>query len=207
MDTTRDQAPATPRSPGNPGTPGAPRLGRYEIDTGSSTVSFRTRHLFGLAPVRGTFAVRAGTVDVAEPLSGSRIYAEVEAASFRTRSRQRDRNVGSAAFLDTHAFPVMTFRSGRIAGPDLTGAASRPGRGPGAGTGASTGTGIVAGLLTVRDVTRPVSLTVRQTSVSRDSFTVRASTRIDRFEFGVTASRGLAGRYLDLTLEVRCVRR
>ena len=36
-----------------------------------------------------------------------------------------------------------------------------------------------------------------------ESFTVRAAARIDRTEFGVTASRGLAGRYLDLTLEVR----
>ena len=34
----------------------------------------------------------------------------------------------------------------------------------------------------------------------------RASTRIDRTEFGVTAYRGVAGRYLDITVEVRCVR-
>ena len=30
--------------------------------------------------------------------------------------------------------------------------------------------------------------------------------RIDRTEFGVTAQRGLAGRYLDLSVEARCVR-
>ena len=34
----------------------------------------------------------------------------------------------------------------------------------------------------------------------------RASTRIDRTEFGVAAYRGVAGRYLDMTVEVRCVR-
>jgi hypothetical protein len=34
----------------------------------------------------------------------------------------------------------------------------------------------------------------------------RASARIDRTEFGLTAYRGLAGRYLDMTMEVRCVR-
>jgi hypothetical protein len=33
----------------------APQLGRHEIDTSGSTITFRTRHLFGLAPVRGTF--------------------------------------------------------------------------------------------------------------------------------------------------------
>ena len=32
---------------------GDPRPGRYEIDTSCSAVTFRTRHLFGLAPVRG----------------------------------------------------------------------------------------------------------------------------------------------------------
>ena len=30
-----------------------PRPGRYEIDTSCSAVTFRTRHVFGLAPVRG----------------------------------------------------------------------------------------------------------------------------------------------------------
>ena len=39
------------------------------------------------------------------------------------------------------------------------------------------------------------------------SFTASGTVRVDRTEFGVTAMRGLAGRYLDLTLEVRCVRR
>jgi hypothetical protein len=44
------------------------------------------------------------------------------------------------------------------------------------------------------------------TGVSPGSFTARATVRIDRYDFGLTASRGLAGRYLDVTVEVRCVR-
>ena len=39
------------------------------------------------------------------------------------------------------------------------------------------------------------------------SLDARASTRIDRTEFGVTAYPGLAGRYLDMSLEVQCVRK
>jgi hypothetical protein len=31
-----------------------PQLGRYAIDRRASTVTFRSRHLFGLAPVHGT---------------------------------------------------------------------------------------------------------------------------------------------------------
>lgn len=161
-----------------------PQLGHYRIDPNQSAVTFRTRHLFGLAPVRGTFAIKAGTVDIAEPLAASGIYAEIETASFRTRSSQRDRSVLSPSFLDAGRYPVLTFRSGPI----------------------DAETQVVTGTLTVRDVTRPVRLSVARCVVSRQSFTARATTRIDRTEFGITASRGLAGRYLDMTVEVQCVR-
>jgi polyisoprenoid-binding protein YceI len=160
-----------------------PRLGRYEIDTSSSTVTFRTRHLFGLGPVRGAFGISAGTIDVAEPLAESGISAQIETASFRTGNDQRDGAVRSARFLDAGQYPVMSFISQGLDGPAL------------------------AGALTVRDVTRPVSLSVELSAVSPRSFTARATTRIDRTEFGVTAARGLAGRYLDVTLEVQCVRK
>ena len=160
-----------------------PHLGRYEIDTARSTVTFRTRHLFGLAPVRGRFAIRGGTVDIAEPLAASAVRAEIDAASFRTRNPQRNASVRSARLLDVARHPVITFTSEGVDGQELTGA------------------------LTVRGVTRPVTLSVEPPAVSAGSFTVRATTRIDRTEFGVTAYRGLAGRYLDLTVEVQCVRK
>jgi polyisoprenoid-binding protein YceI len=160
-----------------------PQLGRYEIDTGHSTVTFRTRHLFGLAPVRGTFAIRSGTIDVAEPRAGSAAYAEIEAASFRTGNGQRDEAVRSARLLDAGRHPLITFRSENIAQSELTGA------------------------LTVCGITRPVSLTVELADVSPRSFTARAVTRVDRTEFGVTAYRGLAARHLEVSLDVRCVRR
>jgi polyisoprenoid-binding protein YceI len=169
MQAKRDHAPATPR------------LGRYEIDISCSTVTFRTRHLFGLLPVRGTFTIRTGTIDVAEPLTDSSIRVEIETVSFRTGNGQRDGHVRSAGFLDAGRHPVMTFVSERVDGTTVT------------------------GTLTVRDVARPVSLSIEQSAVSARSFTARATTRIDRTEFGVTASRGLAGRHLDVSLELKCV--
>ena len=167
----------------SPVAPATPQPGRYEIDTTRSAVMFRTRHMFGLAPVRGSFAIRAGTVEVAGPLTDPGIYAEIEAASFRTGNAQRDSNVRSARLLNAGQHPVITFRSERMDGPALT------------------------GTLTVRDVTRPVSLSIEQSAVSSGSFTARAAMRIDRTAFGVSAYRGLAGRYLDMTVEVRCVRK
>ena len=159
-----------------------PRPGRYEIDTSCSAVTFTTRHLFGLAPVRGSFAIRAGTVEVAEPLAGSGVYVQIDPASFRTGNGQRDDNVRSEGLLDTDRYPVITFRSEGVDSSALT------------------------GTLTVRNVTMPVTLSIEHAAVTTGSFNARASTRIDRTEFGVTAYRGLAGRYLDMTIEVRCVR-
>jgi polyisoprenoid-binding protein YceI len=170
MQTTTDHAATTPQ------------LGRYEIDASRSAVRFRTRHLFGLAPVKGTFAIAAGTIGVTEPLSGSAIRADIDAASFHTGNWPRDRAVRSARFLDTKRHPVMTFAAERVEGQTIT------------------------GTLTACGVTRPVTLLIEHSEVEPRSFTVRASTRIDRTDFGVTASRGLAGRYLDLTMEIWCAR-
>ena len=61
-------------------------------------------------------------------------------------------------------------------------------------------------MLTVRGTTRPVTLTIIDCQVARGSFTARAAVRIDRTEFGITAARGLAARYLNLTVEVQCTR-
>ncbi|WP_199429542.1 YceI family protein [Qaidamihabitans albus] len=170
MNTKRDHGTATPQ------------LGRYEIDTSNSAVTFRSRHLFGLMPVRGTFAIRTGTVDVAEPLACSSVHVEIETASFHTGNERRDSDVRSARFLDTHRHPVLTFVAEHVDARTI------------------------AGTLTALGVTRPVDLSVEQFDVSPGAFTARATTRIDRTEFGVTAARGLAGRHLDVSLAVKCVR-
>jgi polyisoprenoid-binding protein YceI len=163
--------------------PVAPPAGQYEIDASRSAVTFRTRHLFGLAPVRGSFAIRAGSIDVAAPVTESRVHVEIEAASFHTGNPQRDGAVRSPRLLDAGHCPVLVFTSGRADGAALT------------------------GTLTVRDVTVPVSLLVEQIVIAPDSFTARGTVRIDRAAFGVTAYRGLASRYLDMTVEVRAVPR
>ena len=66
---------------------------------------------------------------------------------------------------------------------------------------------VLPGMLTVRGVTRPVSLLIEQIAVTPESFTADGTMHIDRAEFGVTAYRGLADRYLGLTVQVRCVRK
>ncbi|MFF0204276.1 YceI family protein [Streptomyces sp. NPDC005017] len=159
-----------------------PRPGDYTIDTDRSSLSFRSRHLFGLLPVHGTFGLRVGTVEVTAPPDTSRVRVAVEAASFTTGHARRDTDVRSARFLDADRYPLITFVSDRLLGTT------------------------VSGTLTVREVSRPVGLEIESSEVFADAFTLRAVTRVDRTDFGVTAARGLAGRRLDITLEVRCVR-
>jgi polyisoprenoid-binding protein YceI len=161
-----------------------PSLGHYDIDSSNSVGQFRTRHMFGLGPVRGMFAIVSGAVDLAEPLAESAIWAEIDSASLTTANPQRDATVRSPRLLNSRQFPAITFRNGRV----------------------QAGGATMSGELTVREVTRPVTLTVRQIARTGAWLTVTAITRIDRTEFGVTAMRGLAGRYLDIALEVRCVR-
>lgn len=160
-----------------------PRLGRYTIDTDRSSITFRSRHFLGLLPVKGTFAIRSATIEVAEPLSESSLRVEVDATSFRTGNRQRDAQVRSARFLDTSRHPLITFVADSV---ELT---------------------AVSGALTVRDVTRSATLTIVHSENSPESFRIRATTRIDRDDFGITAYRLMAGHHFDLTLEVTCVHR
>jgi polyisoprenoid-binding protein YceI len=159
-----------------------PRLGCYEIDTSASRVTFKTRHMFGLGPVTGSFTIRGGTVDITEPLTGSAIHAEIDASAFETGNRGRDTTVRSARLLDVAKYPAITFQSDRIDDTTVTGA------------------------LTVGKVTRIVRLQIEALAVAGASFAARGTVRIDRTDFGLTAMRGLAGRHLDLTVEVQCVR-
>lgn len=48
----------------------APPAGRYIIDSSTSTVTFVTKHMFGVGKVRGRFAVVRGTVVVADRVEG-----------------------------------------------------------------------------------------------------------------------------------------
>ena len=166
-----------------------PRAGRYAIDNQGSTIAFKSRHLFGLAPVRGTMAIRRGLVEVADPISDSSVQVEIDTTSFHTGSPHRDGDVRSARFLDAARYPSMRFTSERLDH--------------------SEGRWRLIGTLLVRDVVRPVSLAIERSAVqpgTARSFVVCASTRIDRTDFGLTAARGMAGRHLDLSLRILGVR-
>ncbi|WP_026065733.1 YceI family protein [Actinoalloteichus spitiensis] len=160
--------------------------GAYTIDPTRSEITFRTRALWGLLGVRGTFSVDSGTVEVGAPVTASTVEAVVSAASFSSGIAQRDEHVRSSDYLDVVNHPSIVFASDRFEWSGSRGA--------------------LHGQLTVRGVTRPVSLDVIGVTGGEREFTARATTRIDRFDFEVTTGRGMTGRTLQLTLDVVATR-
>lgn len=73
----------------------APPAGRYAIDPAGSSVTFATKHMFGLGKVRGRLKVTRGVITIADPPEDSRVEAEVSASSFSTRNLMRDPQVRS----------------------------------------------------------------------------------------------------------------
>src|SRR5258705_741516 len=92
----------------------APPAGRYAIDPAGSSVTFVTKHMFGLGKVRGRLTVTRGMITIADPPEDSRVEAEVSAASFSTRNLMRDPQVRSRLFLDVRLHPAISFRSASI---------------------------------------------------------------------------------------------
>jgi polyisoprenoid-binding protein YceI len=161
----------------------APTLGTYRIEPGESTIEFVTRHIFGLAPVRGTFTLRAGVVHVAEPVEASMVRATIDARSFDTGNAARDDTVRSPRFLDTAAHPDITFVAKDV-GPNQ----------------------VLRGTLTVRGRGEPLEVRIDEVRVLGHRLQLRASAEVDRYAWGVTASKGLTGRRLRFTLSLVATR-
>ncbi|MFF3403445.1 YceI family protein [Streptomyces sp. NPDC002659] len=164
-----------------------PAPGQYAIDVPHSEITFTTKHMFGLSTVRGSFRLRGGTVSLADPLTGSRVDAVADAASFDTGNKNRDRQVLSKALLDTAGYPDIAFTS---TGAELD----------------EAGAWALPGLLTAHGVRAPVTFTVARAEVDGDEIAVEATATVDRYAHGVTKLKGVAGRHLRLTATVRARR-
>ncbi len=157
-----------------------PAAGRYRIDPDGSSVAFRTRHMFGLAAVSGTMRVVSGEITLDPAVPQASVVAAISASSFSTGQKKRDEDVKKKKFLNAATYPEFTFRAGR-----LTEAQNQ---------------WTVTGELTVRGVTKPVTLAIESVELAGQGFVARATTRIDRYAFGVTAAKGMAARYLDIVM-------
>jgi polyisoprenoid-binding protein YceI len=120
----------------------------YTIDKAHSEATFQVRHL--LTKVRGHFADFDGTIsfDDGEPERSSVRFA-VRTASIDTNEPSRDRHLRSDDFFASDRFPTMTFESTRVERRD--------------------GDRFdVTGKLTIRDVTRQITLPVTFLGKAKD---------------------------------------
>jgi polyisoprenoid-binding protein YceI len=117
-----------------------PAPGRWQIDPGHTEAAFIGRH-FMLTKVRGRFTGVTGTIVVAEEPAESTAEVTIDMASVQSGSQARDDHLRSPDFFDTARHPAATF-SGRAARWQGT-------------------RGLLAGELTIRGITRPVTLQAR----------------------------------------------
>jgi polyisoprenoid-binding protein YceI len=157
--------------------------GRYRIDPDQSSIGYSGKHMFGLGTVHATFSIRDGDLHVADPVTASSATVTVDAGSFSSSSARRDRDVRSKGLLDVATYPEITFASDRV----------RP-----------SGHGwLVSGTVTAHGRGVPVEVQVDAVTEEGAGFRVRGRAQhLDRTAFGVTGSRGLVGRYLDLEVDV-----
>ena len=141
--------------------------GSWTLDASRSAIGLRSRSMWGLAPVKGTFreVTGSGTVAADGQVSGT---VTVTAASVDTKIAKRDTHLRSADFFDTGNHPHITFRVERIT-PSRQGVT-------------------VTGALTVRDRTRPVTFDATISAADRDEVWLDAEVQVNRADFGLTWS-------------------
>jgi polyisoprenoid-binding protein YceI len=164
-----------------------PAPGRWQIDPGHTEVAFIGRH-FMLTKVRGRFTGVTGVITVAEEPGESTAEVTIDMASVESGNQARDDHLRSADFFDATGHPAATF-TGRAAGWQGT-------------------RGTLAGQLTIRGITRPVTLAVEYLGHATDPwggqraiFTAEAT--LNREDWGLTWNMPLDNGGLLVSKEIR----
>ncbi len=169
----------------------------WQIDKAHSDIHFTVRHMV-ITKVRGRFLKWDGTLAIDEQdWSKSRVDIAIDAASISTNDEKRDGHLKSADFLDAEKFPKVTFKSTKIA--------------PAGGDKLN-----VTGDLTIRDVTKPVTIAVERLGKAKDPWgnnkiAFNGKLTIERDEFGakwnqVLETGGvLVGKEVEIDLELQAI--
>ena len=172
--------------------------GTWTLDPSHSRLGFAARHAM-VATVRGSFQDVSGSLrlDAADAVRSS-AEVTIQAASIDTGVADRDAHLRSGDFLDVERFPTLRFRSTSV-------------RADGADD------YVLSGELTIRDVTRPVEISISHLGASTDPFgNLRAGfegeTVIRRKDFGLTWNVALetggflVGDKIKITLDVSAIK-
>jgi polyisoprenoid-binding protein YceI len=144
----------------------------WKIDTAHSTAEFKVRHMM-ISNVTGTFTGLSGVLNLDETdYTHSTVEVSIPAAKVRTADGTLDAHLQNEDFFDVEKSPTLTFKSTNIV---------------------STGSHNyeVTGELTIRGVTKPVTLSVNDVSgPSTDPWGnqrigLSGSARVNRKDFGL----------------------
>lgn len=166
----------------------------YEIDPAHTQTMFSVGR-FGFTSILGVFGQAQGAIvlDEANPAASS-VTASVTTASLWTSDATRDEHVRSPRWLNAAAAPAITFQSTAVT---VTG----------------EGTAQVAGDLTINNVTRPVTLTVRLNKIGQNPASPRRTAgftitgKISRRDFGLTTAPALIGDEVGIHIETLALER
>ena len=164
----------------------------YRVDPDLTSAQFAVSHL-GLSTQRGHFGRTRGTIALNPEAHTGRIDFIVDASSIDTGWAARDAFLRGEDMFDTARYPVVRFRSTRLAfdGSRLVG---------------------VSGELTMHNATRPVELHVarldcgRDPDSGRDGCGAEVDTTIKRSDFGMRYALGIVGDDISLSFQVTAFR-
>jgi polyisoprenoid-binding protein YceI len=169
--TTLADAGITPTIPYDEKAMKAAESGTYSFDKAHSFIGFKVKHM-GLIDVPGYFRDFTGTVnyDAADPAKSS-VEFTAKVTSVDTGHEGRNAHLRRADFFDEPTYPEMTFKSSKV---------EKKGNG-----------WIVSGDLTMRGVTKPVSIPFEITGFvpggerAGAKIGITGETTINRRDFGV----------------------
>lgn len=158
-----------------------PKAGTWTFAPAQTEIGFVARKL-RVSKVRGHFEKFDGTVVFADDPAKTQITLSMETASIDTNDEKRDGHLKSPDFFDAEHFPTITFKSRSVE--------------------ADGANWTVVGDLTIKDVTKPVTLEVeylgtQPTPWGFEQAVFTAETEINREEWGLTWNSALeAGGFL-----------
>jgi polyisoprenoid-binding protein YceI len=159
----------------------------YTADPAHSSVNFTIRHFFSEVPGRFTKFEATLTVD-RDNLEKSSVEAVIQVPSVDTAEPKRDAHLQKPEFFDAAKFPTMTFKSTswKKSGDD---------------------TYDVTGDLTIKGTTKPAVLKVQSLGFGPGMQGAmlsgwKATTTVNRDDFGVSAFPKVVGAEVNITINV-----
>ncbi len=147
-------------------------MAQWTLDTAHSEIEFKVKHMM-ISTVKGSFQDFGVTVDNAsDKLDNGQVVVDIKTESINTKNEQRDQHLKSGDFFDASSFPEIKFVSTSITKED-------------------DDEYKIAGDLTIKDVTKPVTFKAEFGGIGKDpwghqkaGYTVTG--KINRSEFGLT---------------------